>query len=152
LSQTRSPLCLIKLDCRFRLSPALKKRLQRQAARVLAGEWLEKVREKGEGGGRGEGDRKSVNLVFVDGKKIRALNKKFRKIDKITDVLSFEGEIVICVEQAQKNARRFGVTFEAEVLRLLTHGILHLAGYDHVKTGERVVMRKKEESYAQKIC
>jgi rRNA maturation RNase YbeY len=151
------------------------RQLQRQAVRVVRGEMGEREEKKGKGKGagkvkvkdKGKGDKILINLVFVDGGKMRELNREFRKVDKITDVLSFNlkeensstaakiagkaiiaGEIIICVEQAQKNAQRFGVTVTNEIMRLLTHGMLHLAGYDHVRTKERSSMRQKEEEYA----
>jgi probable rRNA maturation factor len=93
-----------------------------------------------------------VNLVFVDDKEIRRLNRTYRKIDRATDVLSFEideknGELYISIPTAKRNAKRYGVSYEREVERLLTHGLLHLCGYDHVKLVDRVNMRKKEEGY-----
>ena len=89
---------------------------------------------------------------------MRALNKKFRKIDKVTDVLSFgeaaadpqRGEVVICVEQAKQQAKRYKVTLLEEIQRLLVHGLLHLLGYDHLKRADRILMRHKEEVYAKK--
>jgi len=90
-----------------------------------------------------------VNIVFVDDKKIRELNKKYRHKDKATDVLSFEmneegivGDIAISTETTKANAKKYGVTYEVEVRRLIIHGVLHLLGYDH----------GKEMRNAEKIC
>jgi len=96
----------------------------------------------------------NVNLVFVTDKEIRKLNRQYRKIDRATDVLSFEieegksGEIYIANETSARNAKRYKVSLTSEVNRLLTHGILHLCGYDHKEAGDRIVMRKKEGEYA----
>ena len=58
------------------------------------------------------------------------------------------GEIVICLREVKKNAKRFDISFKKELIRVLIHGILHVLGYDHEKNkvgAEK--MRKKEENY-----
>ncbi len=81
-----------------------------------------------------------ISMVFVSVKEIRSLNRKFRNIDKATDVLSFEsdedgagylGDIVLCPEVIQKYARKFSEEFERELIRDIIHGIMHLLGADH---------------------
>jgi len=81
-----------------------------------------------------------ISLVLVDDKKIRRLNKQFRKKDKATDVLAFPfgeegilGDIAISVAMARRNAKKFGVTYQQELKRLVVHGVLHLLGYNHGK-------------------
>ena len=96
-----------------------------------------------------------VSVSFVDNCEIRDLNKKFRGIDKKTDVLSFPlfdyegeseeppvdemlgmlGDIVLSLEQADAQAKEYGHSFEREVAFLTVHSMLHLLGYDH-ETGE----------------
>ena len=96
-----------------------------------------------------------VSVSFVDNAEIRDLNKKFRGIDKATDVLSFPlfdydgeseeppvdemlgmlGDIVLSLEQAAIQAEEYGHSFEREVAFLTVHSMLHLLGYDH-ETGE----------------
>ena len=96
-----------------------------------------------------------VSVSFVDNAEIRGLNKKFRGIDKATDVLSFPlfdyegeseeppvdemlgmlGDIVLSLEQAALQAEEYGHSFEREVAFLTVHSMLHLLGYDH-ETGE----------------
>lgn len=96
-----------------------------------------------------------VSVSFVDNAEIRGLNKKFRSIDKATDVLSFPlfdyegeseeppvdemlgmlGDIVLSLEQAALQAEEYGHSFEREVAFLTVHSMLHLLGYDH-ETGE----------------
>ncbi|MEK7375934.1 MAG: rRNA maturation RNase YbeY [Candidatus Margulisiibacteriota bacterium] len=99
-----------------------------------------------------------IEAVFVSDAVIRKLNKKFRKADRATDVLSFEiaqdgilGQIVISKDTAKRNAKRYGVSFDEEVKRLAVHGALHLAGYDHAGKSDRMLMREKEDHYAKKI-
>lgn len=81
-----------------------------------------------------------VSMSFVSKGKMRTLNRKYRKKDKPTDVLSFDmkegcllGDVVICPQVAKANARKFGSTFKSEIARLAVHGILHLLGFDHGK-------------------
>ncbi len=82
-----------------------------------------------------------VNIVHLN--KIRALNKKYRNINKPTDVLSFAnrdngnvhisllGEIYICIEKAKQQAKLYEHSLQRELIFLFTHGLLHLLGYDH---------------------
>lgn len=92
-----------------------------------------------------------VSVTFVDNDEIHAMNKKFRGVDKPTDVLSFPlfdydgtseeppvdemmgmlGDIVLSLEQAEEQAREYGHSFEREVAFLTVHSMLHLLGYDH---------------------
>ena len=96
-----------------------------------------------------------VSVTFTDNEGIHELNKKFRGVDRPTDVLSFPlfdyegtseeppidemrgmlGDIVLSLEQAQIQADAFGHSFEREVAFLTVHSMLHLLGYDH-ETGE----------------
>ncbi len=107
---------------------------------------------------RAEKSKGSISVVLVRDPEIRKLNKEFRKIDRATDVLSFEmreegllGEIFISTDTALRNARRFKSSVEDELKRLAIHGALHLAGYDHLSKSDRMVMREKEDRYAKKI-
>jgi probable rRNA maturation factor len=82
----------------------------------------------------------SATIAFVSDKTIRQLNRRFRGIDRATDVLSFPaedpdktnlGDIAISVDTAAKQARENGLKFDEEVAQLILHGLLHLSGYDH---------------------
>jgi len=98
-------------------------------------------------------DRKEVGLsiVFVGQGEMRKLNKKYRGKNKVTDVLSFGSElneIVICLREVKKNAKKYNSTFKKELVQVLIHGILHLLGYEHEKTKkEAEKMEKKQEYY-----
>jgi len=76
-----------------------------------------------------------VNIVFVEPEYIQDLNKRYRKIDAPTDVLSFnieegrKGEIYISPEYVYRSFK--GDSFEEEILRLIIHGTLHILGHDH---------------------
>lgn len=112
----------------------------------------------------------NLSIALVDQKSITRLNKKYRKKNKPTDVLSFGrdkssdyqfrsseekntlGEIVICLQEVAKNAKRFKFTFKKELNRVLVHGILHLLGYEHEGSEkDAILMRAKEEYYSFKI-
>ena len=103
---------------------------------------------------QGEKLRGAVDIVFCSDEKVRALNKAYRKLDKVTDVLSFEwheedfaGEIFIATAQTERQAPRFNNNYPNELRRVVVHGMLHLCGYDHLKTGERNIMRAREDFY-----
>ncbi|OGC25015.1 rRNA maturation RNase YbeY [candidate division WOR-1 bacterium RIFOXYB2_FULL_42_35] len=100
---------------------------------------------------RKEKVRGIINLVIVDDRQIRKLNKKYRKKDQATDVLSFEmgedgviGDIAIAEPTTRKNAQQYGVTYRQELKRLVIHGVLHLLGYDHGRK-----MRDAEKIYQE---
>jgi len=82
--------------------------------------------------------KSELSLVFVDDKKIKELNRKYRQIDKSTNVLSFPigennilGDIVISWETAQREAQETGFSLEEIIDFYLIHGLLHLIGYHH---------------------
>lgn len=91
-----------------------------------------------------ETESRFVTIAFVSDRKMRGLNKTFRGKDSTTDVLSFPfeadefeteennlGDIVISLEQAQKQSAENGLDLCTEVKQLILHGVLHLCGYDH---------------------
>jgi len=97
-----------------------------------------------------EAESREFSIAFVSDKRMTELNKFFRNKNSTTDVLSFPhepdefdadnnglGDIVISVEQAQKQAAENGLTLEGEIKQLILHGVLHLCGYDHeIDNGE----------------
>ena len=101
----------------------------------------------------------TVSLAFVGKEEIKKLNKKFRKKNKPTDVLSFEikeenylGEIVICPEVVAENAKKYKVSKGSETLKVFVHGVLHLCGYDHEKSkAEEKKMEEKQNFYLSKV-
>jgi probable rRNA maturation factor len=76
-----------------------------------------------------------IAILVTSRRKVQELNRRFRRKDKPTDVLSFPsetgGDIAICAEIARQNARQLGHTLTDEIKVLMLHGMLHLAGYDH---------------------
>jgi probable rRNA maturation factor len=80
----------------------------------------------------------SATIAFVSDKRILALNRQFRGVDKATDVLSFPaeeetnlGDIAVSVDTAAVQAKDNGLTLDGEIAQLILHGLLHLCGYDH---------------------
>jgi len=89
----------------------------------------------------------NFSIVFVDNEKIQYLNKNYRNIDRITDVISFAfednermvynnvrflGEIYICIPRMIEQAESYGHSETRELAFLTVHGLLHLLGYDHM--------------------
>lgn len=131
---------------------------------------VEKMIRAGELCVREEGlpeDRVTVSVSFVEAEEIRDLNKIYRGVDAVTDVLSFPqfecledtacmelislGDVVICAEQALIQADEFGHSPERELVYLFVHSMLHLLGYDHMEEYEKEEMRKKEELIMEKV-
>lgn len=112
-----------------------------------------------------------VSLSFVDEEKIRQLNRDFRSIDRVTDVLSFPiedffnedrenilkkpylmlGDVVICLDVARKQADDLGHSFEREIMYLTCHSIFHLLGYDHIEDDDKKIMRKREKEVMKNL-
>ena len=95
-----------------------------------------------------------LSIALVRLAEIKKLNKKYRKRNKATDVLSFEeiNEIIICPQVVKTNAKKYGVAFKKELAKVLIHGILHILGYDHEKSvKEEKIMREKEEFFYRKV-
>jgi probable rRNA maturation factor len=81
-----------------------------------------------------------ISILITDSDRIRGFNRRFRRKDKATDVLSFPregasgrsgGDIAISAEIASANALDYGHSAQEELKILILHGMLHLAGYDH---------------------
>lgn len=92
----------------------------------------------------------SAGLLFATRKEIRDLNKRYRSKDEATDVLSFPcdapfvhdylGDVVVCYPVAKKQAKAYQHSLRRELCFLFLHGLLHLAGYDHIDKQEEEVM------------
>jgi probable rRNA maturation factor len=101
------------------------------------GQWLEAVAPA-----RARG---TVSVAIVGDRRVRALNRRYRRIDRQTDVLSFPsgdpgnlGDIVIAAGVARRQARAAGHSLQAELRVLTLHGFLHLLGYDHERDAGRM--------------
>ena len=100
------------------------------------------------------------NVIIIDNKFIHELNKKYRNIDRETDVISFAleddklfpkidekilGDIYISIDKARTQAIEYGHSFKREICFLAVHGFLHLNGYDHIKKDEEKIMFDLQE-------
>ena len=101
-----------------------------------------------------------VSVSFVDNKYIHKINKKYRGIDRPTDVISFAfvdaegnydkilsspgvvvlGDIYISIDKAKEQAEEYGHSLHRELSFLFVHGLLHLLGYDHMKEEDEKIM------------
>jgi probable rRNA maturation factor len=92
-----------------------------------------------------------VSVVIVGAKRMQELNRRYRKKDKVANVLSFSvqelglGEVVLCPQEVKKDAKKYGMIFEKAFAWMLVHGILHLLGYSHKE------MEKREERYLKLV-
>ena len=113
-----------------------------------------------------------LGVTVVDDSEILELNREYREKDCVTDVLSFPqfdgheelledllddeaetliGDVVICFEQAERQAKEYGTGLTREMLYLFVHSVMHLFGYDHMDEEEKAVMRTREEEVLSAI-
>ena len=114
-----------------------------------------------------------MTITFTTPEEIRKINKKYRKIDKATDVLSFPmfekdeldekikngdfpyedvlGDVIISIEKVREQAEEYGHSFERELSYMLVHGFYHLMGYDHIEEEDKKIMRPKEEKILNEL-
>ena len=113
-----------------------------------------------------------LGVTVVDDSEILELNREYREKDSVTDVLSFPqfeghedlledllndesetliGDVVICFEQAERQAEEYGTGLTREMLYLFVHSVMHLFGYDHMDEEEKAVMRAREEEVLSAI-
>ena len=100
------------------------------------------------------------SIIFVDSKEIQKINKEYRNIDKVTDVISFAfednkdlvynnirvlGDIYICIPRMIEQAESYGHSIKRELSFLTVHGLLHLLGYDHMKKDDEEIMFRLQE-------
>jgi len=109
----------------------------------------------------GEKPSSCLDIILVKDAFIRKLNRDFRKENSATDVLSFGmmegkqigletnylGDVYISLDRTKRQSKEYGVSFEEELCRLVTHGILHLLGYDHRTLKQKTRMTKMENYF-----
>ncbi|MEG0873204.1 MAG: rRNA maturation RNase YbeY [Clostridia bacterium] len=121
-------------------------------------------------------DKVFVTISSVSKEEIKQINKKYRNVDKVTDVLSFPifekqeleeiskqmnkskqikeielGDVFLCIDVIQQQSKEYETGILREMLYMITHGICHLIGYDHIEEEEKIVMRKLEEKILNEI-
>ena len=104
------------------------------------------------------------SVIIVDNKKIHEINKEYRNIDRETDVISFAleddevindspirvlGDIYISLDKAKSQAIEYNHSLKRELCFLMTHGFLHLLGYDHMKKEDEDIMFPLQEKILQ---
>jgi probable rRNA maturation factor len=108
--------------------------------------------------------RGAVNVVLVDDREIRRLNRRYRGQDKATDVLSFSyldgggvpadgtvGDVYVSHETLARDARRLGVAAPDLALRIVVHGLLHVVGYDHESDRDAARMERRERTLLRRL-
>ena len=112
----------------------------------------------------GYGNDYEVSFSIVDQEEIKALNRDYRGIDEVTDVLSFPvfeafeaedsgmlGDIVICYDRAKEQAEDLGHSLKREIMYLTVHSTLHLLGYDHMNDEDKLEMRGLEKKTMDRL-
>lgn len=101
----------------------------------------------------GQGLR-SLHYIFCSDEYLLTINQEFLQHDTYTDIVTFElsdnpditeGEIYISIDRVQENAKKFAVTENYELHRVIFHGALHLSGYRDKSRKESALMREKED-------
>lgn len=114
-------------------------------------DWISRIIES-EGFDEGE-----INYIFCDDEYLYKINVEYLDHDTLTDIISFDytvgnliqGDIFISIERVQDNANDFNVSFEEELKRVLSHGVLHYCGYKDKSPKDEALMRSKEEEKMQ---
>jgi len=105
----------------------------------------------------GKSDNYIISIIFCNDQEIQAINRDYRKIDKVTDVISFAsldedidyqmindevelGDIFININRVKSQATEYQHSLRREVCFLFTHGLLHTLGYDHMEANDEKVM------------
>lgn len=98
----------------------------------------------------------SLSYIFCTDKYLLGINQEYLDHDTLTDIITFdytesrkvlEGEIYISVPRVRENAKLLGTDFDAELHRVIIHGVLHLLGYKDKSSAAKKVMRELEEKY-----
>jgi probable rRNA maturation factor len=156
-------------DEQGRLDPEIKSLMEKAALKALSLEFPD-VLEKNSM--KPEDLDAEIGVTVVDAEEIRELNRDYRGVDSVTDVLSFPqyddtdelaedlsagngsvliGDVVICYDRVLSQAEEFGTGEKREAVYLFTHSILHLLGYDHMQEDEKREMRSREEEIMHSI-
>ena len=130
-----------------------------KSPRWMDGAWRRRVARAAAGlGKRGA----TVNLVIVDDREIRRLNRRYRGKDKATDVLSFGyqagperdavvGDVYVSHETLARDARRLGLDARHLSMRIVVHGFLHVVGYDHESDDAAARMERRERTVLKRV-
>ena len=95
-----------------------------------------------------------LNYIFMSDEELLKINMEYLNHSTYTDIITFdnsesdkqiEGDIFISIDRVKDNADKFKTSFERELIRVMAHGVLHLAGYKDKKPEEAQAMREAEE-------
>ena len=154
-----------------KLTPEMWKLMEQAAETALDKEFGDELRAAGIGPSDIEPE---LGVTIVSDGEILELNREYRERDRVTDVLSFPqfedheelladlldteseaetllGDVVICFDQAERQAEEYGTGITREVIYLFVHSVMHLFGYDHMEEDEKDVMRAHEEAVLSAI-
>ena len=115
---------------------------------------------------KSEGAAGDITVLVSLPERIRTLNRDFRQVDAVTDVLTFPaaegesvltppdgylGDIMICYARAVEQAKEYGHPLSRELAFLAVHGTLHILGYDHMVPEEETVMRRRQREILEEM-
>ena len=99
-----------------------------------------------------------ISIILSDKKLLNKLKEKYFKLDQYTDVIVFnledmncliDGEIYISIDDVQENAKEYNQIFDNEFKRVLSHGVLHLLGFEDNSVNKKNIMKKLEDKFIQ---
>lgn len=103
-----------------------------------------------------EGD---ISFTFCSDSFLLDINKKFLRHNTLTDIITFQypadelsGEIFISIPRVRENAKKFNVSIQQELYRVIIHGVLHLCGYTDKNNSDKVLMSKREDYYLKRAA
>lgn len=106
-------------------------------------------------------DLEELTISLIDDKSIHEINREYLKHDYPTDIITFDyadkdkiyidGELLISFETAAANAKKFEVSEENEITRLVIHGVLHLLGFDDTTPAKKRIMKNKENTILKMV-
>ena len=96
-----------------------------------------------------------ITYIFCNDEYLSSMNEKYLKHDTLTDIITFDysekgnlsGDIFISIERIRENAESFKTGFDAELGRVMAHGVLHLSGYKDKSAADKIEIRSKEDLY-----
>lgn len=153
-----------------RLTPEIWNLVQQAADKAMESELGERLATHGISAADADVE---IGVTIVSDDEILELNREYREKDSVTDVLSFPqfeelkeieealtdenesslllGDVVICYDQAMKQAEEYGTGATRELLYLFVHSVMHLMGYDHENEEDKKIMRTHEEAVLEGI-